>query len=129
MQETQGVFAMSKKILIVDDSATVRQQVRLALEQVGFIVIEAVDGQDAVQKISGGFNGIVCDVNMPRMNGVEFVEVVKKLPEHASLPILMLTTEGSPELIRRAKAAGAKGWIVKPFKPDQLVAAMQKLTA
>jgi two-component system chemotaxis response regulator CheY len=128
MQETQGVFAMSKKILIVDDSATVRQQVRLALEQVGFIVIEAVDGQDAVQKISGGFNGIVCDVNMPRMNGVEFVEVVKKLPEHASLPILMLTTEGSPELIRRAKAAGAKGWIVKPFKPDQLVAAMQKLT-
>jgi two-component system chemotaxis response regulator CheY len=127
--ETQGVFAMSKKILIVDDSATVRQQVRLALEQVGFIVIEAVDGQDAVQKISGGFNGIVCDVNMPRMNGVEFVEVVKKLPEHASLPILMLTTEGSPELIRRAKAAGAKGWIVKPFKPDQLVAAMQKLTA
>jgi two-component system chemotaxis response regulator CheY len=65
---------------------------------------------------------------MPRMNGVEFVEVVKKLPEHASLPILMLTTEGSPELIRRAKAAGAKGWIVKPFKPDQLVAAMQKLT-
>ena len=128
MQETQGVFAMSKKILIVDDSATVRQQVRVALEQVGFIVIEAVDGQDAVQKISGGFNGIVCDVNMPRMNGVEFVEVVKKLPEHASLPILMLTTEGSPELIRRAKAAGAKGWIVKPFKPDQLVAAMQKLT-
>lgn len=119
---------MNKKILIVDDSATVRQQVRAALEQVGFIVIEAVDGQDAVQKISGGFNGIVCDVNMPRMNGVEFVEAVKKQPEHASLPILMLTTEGSPELIRRAKAAGAKGWIVKPFKPDQLVAAMQKLT-
>lgn len=128
MQVTQGVFAMNKKILIVDDSATVRQQVRAALEQVGFIVTEAVDGQDAVQKMSGGFNGIVCDVNMPRMNGVEFVEVVKKHPEHASLPILMLTTEGSPEFIRRAKAAGAKGWIVKPFKPDQLVAAMQKLT-
>ena len=119
---------MSKKILIVDDSATVRQQVRAALEQVGFIVTEAVDGQDAVQKMSVGFSGIVCDVNMPRMNGVEFVEVVKKQPEHASLPILMLTTEGSPELIRRANAAGAKGWIVKPFKPDQLVAAMQKLT-
>lgn len=128
MQATQGVFAMNKKILIVDDSATVRQQVRAALEQVGFIVTEAVDGHDAVQKMSAGFNGIVCDVNMPRMNGVEFVEVVKKQPEHASLPILMLTTEGSPELIRRAKAAGAKGWIVKPFKPDQLVAAMQKLT-
>jgi two-component system chemotaxis response regulator CheY len=128
MQATQGAFAMTKRILIVDDSATVRQQVRAALEQVGFIVIEAVDGQDAVQKMSGDFNGIVCDVNMPRMNGVEFVEVVKKQPEHASLPILMLTTEGSPELIRRAKAAGAKGWIVKPFKPDQLVAAMQKLT-
>ena len=128
-QASRGTFTMSKKILIVDDSATVRQQVRAALEQVGFIVTEAVDGHDAVQKMSGGFNGIVCDVNMPRMNGVEFVEVVKKQPEHASLPILMLTTEGSPELIRRAKAAGAKGWIVKPFKPDQLVAAMQKLTA
>ncbi|MFO0629409.1 MAG: response regulator [Polyangiales bacterium] len=120
---------MSKKILIVDDSATVRQQVRMALEQAGFAVTEAVDGVDAVQKVTGGFNGVVCDVNMPRMNGVQFVETVKKEPQHAALPILMLTTEGSPELIQRARAAGAKGWIVKPFKAEQLVAAMQKLTA
>ena len=120
---------MSKKILIVDDSATVRQQVRMALEQAGFAVTEAVDGVDAVQKVTGGFNGVVCDVNMPRMNGVQFVETVKKEPQHAALPILMLTTEGSPELIQRARAAGTKGWIVKPFKAEQLVAAMQKLTA
>jgi two-component system chemotaxis response regulator CheY len=120
---------MSKKILIIDDSATVRQQVRMALEQAGFNVTEAVDGVDACQKVTAGFNGVVCDVNMPRMNGVQFVETVKKQPEHAALPILMLTTEGSPELIQKARTAGAKGWIVKPFKAEQLVAAMQKLTA
>lgn len=121
---------MSKKVLVVDDSATVRQQVRMVLEQAGFTVAEAVDGQDAVTKVNGdSFDGVVCDVNMPRMNGVEFVEKVKADAKHASLPILMLTTEGAPELIRRAKAAGVKGWIVKPFKADQVVAAITKLTA
>lgn len=120
---------MSKKVLVVDDSATVRQQVRMVLEQAGFDVSEAVDGQDAVAKVNAAdFAGVVCDVNMPRMNGVEFVETVKKEAKHAALPILMLTTEGAPDLIRRAKAAGVKGWIVKPFKADQVVAAMKKLT-
>ena len=121
---------MSKKVLVVDDSATVRQQVRMVLEQAGFAVSEAVDGQDAVGKVNEDtFNGVVCDVNMPRMNGVEFVETIKADAKHASLPILMLTTEGAPDLIKRAKAAGVKGWIVKPFKADQVVAAMTKLTA
>jgi two-component system chemotaxis response regulator CheY len=120
---------MGKKVLVVDDSATVRQQVRMVLEQAGFEVSEAVDGQDAVSKVnSTDYSGVVCDVNMPRMNGVEFVETVKKEAKHATLPILMLTTEGAPDLIRRAKAAGVKGWIVKPFKADQVVAAMKKLT-
>lgn len=120
---------MGKKVLVVDDSATVRQQVRMVLEQAGFEVAEAVDGQDAVSKVnSADYSGVVCDVNMPRMNGVEFVETVKKEAKHAALPILMLTTEGAPDLIRRAKAAGVKGWIVKPFKADQVVAAMKKLT-
>lgn len=120
---------MGKRILIVDDSATVRQQVRSALEGAGFAVTEAVDGADAVNKIEGGFSAVVCDVNMPRMNGVQFVQTVKQKPEHAAIPILMLTTEGSPDTIRKAREAGARGWIVKPFKPDQLVAAMNKLTA
>ena len=121
---------MGKKVLVVDDSATVRQQVRMVLEQAGFTVAEAVDGQDAVVKVNGDtYDGVVCDVNMPRMNGVEFVEKVKADAKHSALPILMLTTEGAPDLIRRAKAAGVKGWIVKPFKADQVVAAITKLTA
>jgi two-component system chemotaxis response regulator CheY len=119
---------MAKKILVVDDSATMRQQVRATLEGAGYVVTEAMDGQDAVQKVGGGFDGVVCDVHMPRMDGVQFVEHVRAKPEYAALPILMLTTEGAPELIRRAKAAGARGWIVKPFKSEQLVAAMNRLT-
>lgn len=113
---------------MVDDSATMRQQVRIALERAGFAITEAVDGQDAAEKIGAGFDGVVCDVHMPRMTGVEFVESTRMLPAREGVPILMLTTEGSPDLIRRAKAAGAKGWIVKPFKPEVLVAAVQKLT-
>ena len=124
------VRVIMKKVLVVDDSVTVRQQVRRVLERAGFEVAEAEDGQDAVAMVNAEtFSGVVCDVNMPRMGGVEFVETVKRDVRHASLPILMLTTEGSPELIRRAKAAGVKGWIVKPFKADQVVAAMTKLTA
>lgn len=119
---------MSKTILVVDDSATVRQQVRLALEHVGFAVEEAVDGQEALTKLGPGIAAVVCDINMPRMNGVEFVEEVSKTPALAGLPILMLTTEGAPELIKRAKAAGAKGWMVKPFRADLLTAAIRKLT-
>ncbi len=122
---------MGKKILVVDDSATVRQQVGMALKQAGFTVVEAVDGADGVEKISGTADiaAVICDVNMPRMNGLDMVAEVKRDPKNAALPIVMLTTEGQPALIRRAKQAGAKGWIVKPFKAAQLVAAMQKLTA
>jgi two-component system chemotaxis response regulator CheY len=119
---------MSKKILVIDDSATMRELIRGALEQGGFVVTEAVDGQDALQKMSSEFQGVVCDVHMPRMDGVQFVQEIKKRHEHASIPILMLTTEGSPKLIEKAKLAGARGWMVKPFKPQQLVAAMQRLT-
>jgi len=119
---------MSKKVLVVDDSAIVRQQVRIVLEQAGFIVTEAVDGQDAVFKVNGNqYDGVVCDVNMPRMNGVEFAEKMKA--DARQLPILMLTSEGAPDLIRRAKAAGVKGWIEKPFRADQVLAAITKLTA
>jgi two-component system, chemotaxis family, chemotaxis protein CheY len=120
----------NKKVLVVDDSTSVRQQVSVALSGAGFDVLEAVDGVDAVDII--GRNGtdlsaVICDVNMPRMNGLEMVEKVRSQPENARIPILMLTTEGQPALIQRAKQAGAKGWIIKPFKPEMLVATIRKL--
>lgn len=119
---------MSANVLVVDDSATVRQQVRTALTQAGLNVIEAVDGADGSTKIqAGGVGCVVCDVNMPNKNGIEMVEEVKRDPRFAKLPIIMLTTEGAKDLITRAKAAGASGWIVKPFKADLLVAAVKKL--
>jgi two-component system, chemotaxis family, chemotaxis protein CheY len=120
---------MTATILVIDDSAMVRQQVGRALAGAGFTIVEAVDGVDALQKLAGApaTRLIVCDVNMPRMNGVEFLEHLST--EGSSVPVVMLTTEGQPELIQRAKALGAKGWIVKPFKPDLLIAAVKKLTA
>jgi two-component system, chemotaxis family, chemotaxis protein CheY len=119
---------MSKKIIIVDDSQTVRQQVGLALVQAGFEVAEAVDGLDGAALIDRTPDAamVICDVNMPRMDGLEMLEAVRA--KHANLPVVMLTTEGQPQLIERAKKAGAKGWIVKPFKADLLVAAVKKIT-
>lgn len=118
---------MSNTVMVVDDSAAVRQQVRLALTDAGFEVVEAVDGQDGLEKITSmpDLDLVVCDVNMPRMNGLEMLEAAKG---STSVPIIMLTTEGEPALIKRAKAAGARGWIVKPFKTDLLVATAKKLT-
>ena len=118
---------MPKKVLIVDDSASVRQQVALALKQAGFDVMEAVDGLDGVNKIGAtpDLAAVICDVNMPRMNGLELVEKVQGTGK--PLPIVMLTTEGQPELMQRARKAGAKGWIIKPFKADLLVATIKKL--
>jgi two-component system, chemotaxis family, chemotaxis protein CheY len=120
---------MSATVLVVDDSLTVRQQVARALEGAGFSVVEAVDGADALEKLasSPGMGLIVCDVNMPRMNGIEFLE--RLVANGSALPVVMLTTEGQPELIQRAKALGAKGWIVKPFKSELLVAAAKRLMA
>jgi two-component system chemotaxis response regulator CheY len=120
---------MSVTILVIDDSLMVRQQVSRALTGAGFSMLEACDGIEAHQKLAGGADVglIVCDVNMPRMNGIEFLE--KLSANGCSIPVVMLTTEGQPELIQRAKALGAKGWIVKPFKPEMLIAAAKKLTA
>ncbi len=122
---------MSKKILVVDDSASVRQQVGLALRQGGFEVVEAKDGEEGRQMIEGNAEiaMVFCDVNMPVLNGLAMLEQVKATLASRGLPVVMLTTEGQPALIKQAKEAGAKGWIVKPFKADQLVATAKKLTA
>ena len=121
----------AKSVLVVDDSITVRQQVKLALSQAGFSVNEAKDGQEGAELIEArrDLGLVICDVNMPRMNGLEMLERVKGRKANPALPIIMLTTEGQPALIQRAKAAGAKGWMVKPFKAELLVAAARKLLA
>lgn len=118
---------MAKKIMIVDDSRTIRQQVSFTLSKGGYEVIEAEDGVDGIAKLKANHDVamIISDVNMPNMNGIEMVEKLKA--DGNAVPIIMLTTEGAADLIQRAKNAGAKGWLVKPFKPDQLVAAVQKI--
>lgn len=119
---------MSKKILVVDDSATVRQQVGMALSQAGYGIVEAADGVEGLAALDkGGVAMVICDVNMPRMNGLEMLESLRRDARHAAVPVVMLTTEGQPALVDRAKKAGAKGWIVKPFKPDLMIAAVSKL--
>lgn len=120
---------MAKKILIVDDSATIRQQVRAALCGATYEIVEAADGAEGLAQISGrdDLSMVLCDVNMPRMGGLEMLELVSAKGKLATLPIVMLTTEGQPALVQRAKAVGAKGWIVKPFKPELLVATVRKL--
>jgi len=121
---------MGKKILIVDDSSTVRQQVALALHEAGFETVEACDGHEGLEALrkTDDLDMVICDVNMPRMNGIEMVVEAKKDASFSGIPIVMLTTEGQPALIRKAKEAGASGWIVKPFNPDRLVATARKLT-
>src|SRR5262249_40585971 len=118
-----------KKILVIDDSPTVRQQVGLALSQAGYHVVEAVDGVDAIGKVDASIARLIWDVNMRRMNGLEMLEKLRTDARWKALPVVMLTTEGQPGLIERAKKAGAKGWIIKPFKAELLVAAVQRLTA
>lgn len=120
---------MAKKILIVDDSRTIRQQLRFTLEKSGYTVVEAEDGLDGIAQLKSNLDtaAIISDVNMPNKGGLEMVEDIKKDPALAHVPVMMLTTEGAADLISKAKALGCKGWIVKPFKPDQLVIAMSKL--
>lgn len=118
---------MAGTILIIDDSAMVRRQVGAALGGAGYTTVEAVDGVDAVAKVSADTSLIVCDVNMPRMSGLELLERLASDPATARIPVVMLTTEGQPELIQRAKALGAKGWLTKPFKPEMLVAVAKRL--
>jgi two-component system chemotaxis response regulator CheY len=127
----EEVSVMSRKVLVVDDSASVRQQVRLALDEAGFETVDAIDGVDGLNKLAEhpDLSLVICDVNMPNMDGLEMLEQALAQPSTRDIPIVMLTTEGQPGMIERAKQAGAKGWIVKPFKPHLLVATAEKLAA
>jgi len=119
---------MAKTLLIIDDSASLRQVVKLTLVSAGYEVIEACDGVDALQKLDGTrVHLIICDVNMPNMDGITFVRQVKTLPNYKFTPIIMLTTESLEFRKQEGQAAGAKAWIVKPFKPDTLLNAVSRL--
>jgi two-component system chemotaxis response regulator CheY len=119
---------MSKKILVVDDSASIRQVVSIALRGAGYEVIDACDGKDALSKMTGDkINLIISDVNMPNMDGITFVKEVKKHPRYKFAPVIMLTTEAGQGKMAEGRAAGAKAWVVKPFQPAQMLDAVAKL--
>lgn len=119
---------MNKSILIVDDSASLRQVVNLTLKNAGYDVIEACDGKDALAKLDGRkFHLIISDVNMPNMDGISLLQEVKKHPAYKFTPVIMLTTEAGEGKKHEGQAAGAKAWVVKPFQPQQMLAAVSKL--
>lgn len=119
---------MAKTIMIVDDSASMRNVVGIALKGAGYAVLEGRDGKDALTKLSGQkVHLIISDVNMPNMDGITFVKAVKQLPTYRFTPIIMLTTESDTSKMREGQAAGAKAWVVKPFQPEQLLDAVQRL--
>jgi two-component system chemotaxis response regulator CheY len=119
---------MSKTVMVVDDSASVRQVVGLALRGAGYTVIEGIDGVDALSKLKGQkIHLIISDVNMPNMDGITFVTEVKKLAAYKFTPVIMLTTESQEGKKLQGQAAGARAWVVKPFQPSQMLAAVSKL--
>lgn len=119
---------MAKTILIVDDSASLRQVVGIALKGAGYDTVEACDGQDGLNKLkTHKAHLIISDVNMPVMDGLTFVAELKKLPEHRFTPVIMLTTEAGEAMKQKGQAVGAKAWVVKPFQPAQMLLAVAKL--
>lgn len=119
---------MQKTVMIVDDSASIRQVVNLTLRKVGYNVIEATDGEDALRKLVGAkVNLVVCDVNMPNMDGITFLKSLKSSVAHRFTPVIMLTTESQEAKKQDARQAGARAWVVKPFKPEQMLEAISKL--
>lgn len=119
---------MAKTIMIVDDSASLRQVVSIALKSAGYETVEACDGKDALNKLDGRkLHLIISDVNMPNMDGLSFVKAAKQLPAYKFTPVIMLTTEVSDAKKQEGQAAGAKAWVVKPFQPAQMLTAVSKL--
>ncbi|WAJ37151.1 response regulator [Pseudomonas sp. GOM7] len=119
---------MAKTILIIDDSASIRQVVGMTLKGAGYDVIEGCDGKDALTKLDGRkVHLIISDVNMPNMDGITFLKNVKQLPNYKFTPVIMLTTEAGDAKKSEGQAAGAKAWVVKPFQPAQMLTAVSKL--
>ncbi len=119
---------MAKNIMIVDDSASLRQVVNIALSGAGYEVVEACDGKDALAKLDGRkLHLIISDVNMPNMDGITFLKEARQLPAYKFTPVIMLTTEAGEDKKKEGQAAGAKAWVVKPFQPAQMLNAVSKL--
>jgi two-component system chemotaxis response regulator CheY len=119
---------VAKTIMIVDDSASMRRVVGIALKGAGYDVLEGCDGKDALAKLTGQkVHLIISDVNMPVMDGITFLKTVKQNPTYKFTPVIMLTTESEESKKREGQAAGARAWVVKPFQPEQLVNAVQRL--
>lgn len=118
---------MPKTILTVDDSASVRQMVKFTLTEAGYAVIEAVDGEDALVKLASPVNLVITDLNMPNLDGIGLIRRVRANPACKGLPIIMLTTESQESRKQEGKAAGATGWIVKPFTTQQLLAVVKRV--
>lgn len=117
-----------KTILAVDDSASMRQMVSFTLKTAGFDVTEANNGEEALKVAQGrDFDLVISDVNMPIMDGIELIRNLRELPNYKFVPMLMLTTESTTDKKQQGRAAGATGWIVKPFNPDQLLATVRKV--
>jgi len=119
---------VAKTILAVDDSASLRQMVSFTLKNAGYDVVEAVDGQDGLDKAKGRMvDLILTDQNMPRMDGLTLIRNLRALPQYKSTPILMLTTESSDAMKQQGRTAGATGWLVKPFDPQKLIEVVKKV--
>lgn len=119
---------MAKTVLCVDDSASIRQMVGFTLKSAGYEVVEAVDGMDGLDKAKARtVNLVLTDQNMPRMDGLTLIKSLRALPQYKSVPILMLTTESSESMKSQGRAAGATGWLVKPFDPQKLVEVVKKV--
>jgi two-component system chemotaxis response regulator CheY len=119
---------MAKMIMTADDSASIRQLVKMALVEAGYAVVEAVDGQDAFDKFTASpTNMLITDLNMPRLNGIDLIKKIRGIPSGKFIPIVLLTTESEGTKKDAGKQAGATGWIVKPFNKDQLLAVVKKL--
>ena len=118
---------MTKKILIADDSSSMRQMIAFTLDEAGYAVVQAVDGEDAAAKFNADFGLVITDLNMPKLNGIDLIKKVRSAPVNKFCPIIMLTTESEASKKEEGRKAGATAWIVKPFTPELLLETIKKV--